>query len=155
MTAGLFGAAWLRLRELYRSGRRRSFDVVAVHVYTRKEANVLETVRRVNREMKRSRDRGNRVWVTEVSFPASKGRAQADRRPGPGDPGGDGAQAVPHLPAAGPRSESAQRLDRVYWYTWASSYEKQQPSNFDFAGLLRARAPSATGPSPRWTPSGG
>ena len=131
------------------AGGRRTFDVAAVHVYTRKEANVLETVRRVNREMRRARDRGNRVWVTEVSFPASKGKAKPIGALRAGDPEGDGAQAVQHLSPAGPQRKR-ERLDRVYWYTWSSSYtRKKQPSHFDFAGLLHARAPSASSPSPR------
>ena len=142
VTAGLFGEPWLHLRRLYRNGGRRTFDVLAAHVYTRKEANVLETVKRVNREMTNAGDRGNRVWITEVSFPASKGKARPIGRQGQETPRGM-ARKLYNTYLLLTRNRKPQRLDRVYWYTWASSYERQQPSNFDYAGLL-ARSTSAT-----------
>jgi len=147
VTAGLFGEPWLHLRRLYRSGGRRSFDVVAAHVYTRKEANVLETVRRVNREMTRSRDPGNRVWITEFSFPASKGRAKPIGSQGQETRAGMARRLYrTYLLLA--RNRKRERLDRAYWYTWASSYKKQQPSNFDFGGLLARSDPFSYKPQP-------
>ncbi len=75
MTAGLFGESWRLLAQLYRSGGvRKSFDVAAVHVYTDKAVNVLKTVQRTNATMRRYRDTGNRVWITETAYPASRGR---------------------------------------------------------------------------------
>ena len=46
------------------------------------------------------------------------------------------------------RKRKRQRLDRAYWYTWASSYEKQQPSNFDYAGLLARSSAFSFQPQP-------
>ncbi len=145
VTAGLFGAAWTRLRELYRSGgMRKGFDVVAVHVYSNKPGNVLETVRRTNATMRRYKDYGNRVWVTETAFPASRGRAKPIRGQKQDTPASM-AKKLYDTYVLLARNAKRQRIDRVYWYTWASSYEKTQPSNFDFAGLQkRANAFSFT-----------
>ena len=145
VTAGLFGAAWTRLGELYRSGGvRKGFDVVAVHVYSDKSANVLETVKRTNAMMRRYKDSGNRVWVTETAFPASRGRAKPIRGQKQDTPASMARKLYDtYLLLA--RNAKKQRIDRAYWYTWASSYEQTQPSNFDFAGLQkRANAFSFT-----------
>lgn len=147
VTAGLFGESWSRLQELYRHGARKTFDVVAIHVYTRKEANVLDSVKRVNRQMVRSRDPGNRVWLTEFSFPASKGRAEPIGSQGQETPRGM-ARRLYRTFLLLARKRKAQRLDRAYWYTWSSSYQKQQPSNFDFAGLLARSGPFTFKPQP-------
>ena len=147
VTAGLFGEPWLHLRRLYRSGGRRSFDVLAAHVYTRREANVLETVKRVNRELERSREPRKRVWITEVSFPASKGRAKPIGSQGQETPRGM-ARKLYRTYLLLTRNRKPQRLDRVYWYTWASSYQEQQPSHFDFAGLQARSSPFSYRPQP-------
>jgi hypothetical protein len=148
VTAGLFGAAWTRLGELYRSGGvRKSFDVVAVHVYSDKPGNVLETVKRTNATMRRYKDPGNRVWVTETAFPASKGRAKPIRGQKQDTPR-TMAEKLHDTYVLLARNRKKQRLDRVYWYTWASSYEQTQPSNFDFAGLQKRSGPFSYTPQP-------
>lgn len=137
VTAGLFGASWELLARLYRSGGvRKGFDVAAVHVYTNKPANVLETVRRTNATMRRYRDPGNRVWVTETAFPASRGQAKPIRNQKQDTPRSMAKKLYDtYLLLA--RHRKRQKIDRVYWYTWSSSYQQTQPSNFDYAGLQR------------------
>jgi hypothetical protein len=122
--------------------------VAAVHVYTRKEANVLETVKRVNREMRRAKDRGNRVWITEVSYPASKGKLKRVGALGRETPRGMGRRLYnTYLLLA--RRRKRERLDRVYWYTWSSSYKKEtSPSHFDYAGLIARSGPFDFKPEP-------
>ena len=148
VTAGLFGAAWDRLAELYRSGGvRKSFDVAAVHVYSDKPGNVLETVKRTNATMRRYKDPGNRVWVTETSFPASKGRARRIRNQKQDTPSSM-ARKLAETYVLLARNAKKQRIGRVYWYTWASSYQQSQPSNFDFAGLQKRTGPFSYTPQP-------
>ncbi len=148
VTAGLFGAAWKRLAELYRSGGvRKSFDVVAVHVYTNRASKVLETVKRTNATMRRYKDRGNRVWVTETAFPASKGRAKPIRGQKQDTPRSM-ARKLYDTYVLLARNRKKQRLYRVYWYTWASSYQQTQPSNFDFAGLQKRASAFSFKPQP-------
>lgn len=136
VTAGIVGPAWLELARLYKLGLRDDFDTVAVHVYPQTETRVIEALRRVRREMVKAKDRRSRIYLTETAFPSSQGEVR---------------------PIAGQRQESkagmAMRLtklyrlavvnrrklalDRLYWYTWASSY-RHPTSNFEYAGLLAA-----------------
>ena len=114
VTAGLFGAAWTRLAELYRSGGvRKGFDVAAVHVYSDKPGNVLETVKRTNATMRRYKDPGNRVWVTETAFPASRGLAKPIRGQKQDTPASMATQALRHLRAAGPQQPEAEDRSRL------------------------------------------
>ena len=148
VTAGLFGAAWTRLAELYRSGGvRKSFDVAAVHVYSDRAANVLETVKRTNATMRRYKDTGNRVWVTETAFPASKGQAKPIRGQKQDTPRSM-AKKLYDTYVLLARNRKKQRIDRVYWYTWASSYKQTQPSNFDYAGLQKRTGAMTYTPQP-------
>ena len=137
VTAGLFGASWELLARLYRSGGvRKGFDVAAVHVYSDKPGNVLETVRRTNAIMRRYKDGGNRVWVTETAFPASKGQARPIRGQKQDTPR-TMARKLYDTYVLLARNRRKQKIDRVYWYTWSSSYQQTQPSNFDYAGLQK------------------
>ena len=148
VTAGLFGAAWTRLAELYRSGgARKGFDVAAVHVYSDRAANVLETVKRTNATMRRYKDTGNRVWVTETAFPASKGEAKPIRGQKQDTPRSMATKLYDTY-ALLARNRKKQKIDRVYWYTWASSYQQTQPSNFDFAGLQKRSGAMTYTPQP-------
>lgn len=148
VTAGLFGASWELLARLYRSGGvRKGFDVVAVHVYSDRAANVLETVKRTNATMRRYKDTGNRVWVTETAFPASKGQAKPIRGQKQDTPKSM-AKKLYDTYVLLARNAKRQRLARVYWYTWASSYQQTQPSNFDFAGLQKRTSAFSYRPQP-------
>lgn len=148
VTAGLFGAAWTRLAELYRSGGvRKGFDVAAVHVYSNKAANVLETVKRTNATMRKYKDTGNRVWVTETAFPASRGLAKPINGQKQDTPRSMATKLYDTY-ALLARNRKKQKIDRVYWYTWSSSYQQTQPSNFDFAGLLKRNNAFSYTPQP-------
>ena len=122
-------------------------DVAAVHVYSDKPGNVLETVRRTNATMRRYKDSGNRVWVTETAFPASKGLAKPIRGQKQDTPASM-ARKLYETYALLARNRRKQKIDRVYWYTWASSYEQTQPSNFDFAGLQKRSGALSYTPQP-------
>jgi hypothetical protein len=134
--AGLPNESWTALRRIYRAGGRGWFDAVALHPYTRRPRDVVRTVRYARREMRKRRDGRLPVWVTELSWPAAKGKVD---RP-VGFEVSDKGQAV-RLDAALERLAAArkrQRIARVFWYTWLSS--EAGPSAFDWSGLRRARA---------------
>lgn len=134
VTAGLVGAAWTELRSLYAHGARGTFDVVAVHIYPENEQHVREAIRRVRAETRRARDGRRRIFLTEVSFPASKGRSKPIGRQRQETPRGMARRltAMFRLLAA---HRGRLGLDRVYWYTWASDYVRRS-SAFNFAGLV-------------------
>jgi hypothetical protein len=124
---------WDALRRIYRAGGRRYFDAVAIHPYTARADRVPRYVLAARRVMRRFGDRRKPVWVTEISWPAAKGRAK--------DPIGiatdDRGQArrlrrgLTALAAARRRL----RVRRVYWYTWLSA--ESSASVFAWAGLRR------------------
>lgn len=136
--AGLTQRAWEELEEMYAGGRiKRRFDVAALQIFP-------QTVRRSWLATELFRDaldaRGDRrvpIYITEISWPASRGRTPR----------------VKYLAHETPRTMAAKlgaaygllaqhrralRLERVYWYTWATPYGRGG-SVFNYAGLQEYR----------------
>ncbi len=139
LTGTYEGAPWDVLRYLYRRGgiKKRWFDIAAMHLYTGKAENVDDGVRLFRRVMKRNGDRRTPVWLTEFGITASKGRTTAPRSQRTlrtTDEGMASFLEVAYRSLA--RKHRRLRLQRAYWYTWASSYEPGS-GIFDFAGLNR------------------
>ena len=133
--AGLPNESFTALRQVYRAGGRGSFDVVALHPYTGKPRNVVRLVRLARDVMGKFRDRRLPVWVTELSWPASVGKATAPEGFGTTDRGQAARlrSALERLAAARRRL----RIGRVFWYTWLS--EPRGPNAFNYSGLRRLR----------------
>jgi polysaccharide biosynthesis protein PslG len=133
--AGLPNASWLALRAVYRAGARGAFDVVALHPYTGKVANVLRLVRYARAEMARAHDARRPVWITELSWPAAVGHTETTA----GFETTERGQAA-RLRAGLRRLAAARRslrIGRVDWYTWLS--QEGGPSSFAWSGLRRVR----------------
>jgi hypothetical protein len=133
--AGLTNASWRALGRLYRAGARGSFDVAAMHVYTGSVARALQIVRLFRRVMRYHHDGRTPVWMTEVSWPAARGKVD----PGLGfrsvittDRGM--ASRLAGLYREALRVRRTLNLRRVYWYSWGTSYAGREES-FDYAGL--------------------
>jgi hypothetical protein len=135
--AGLPNESWLALREIYEQGGHGAFDVVALHPYTGKPANVVKLVRFARREMRPRGDARMPVWVTELSWPAAVGRTKTTA----GFETTDRGQAKRLAAGVALLAKERRRLliGRVYWYTWLSA-EGSTPSSFDYSGLRRVRA---------------
>jgi polysaccharide biosynthesis protein PslG len=133
--AGLPNESWLALRELYRQGAHGAFDAVALHPYTGRPRNVIKLIEFARREMRKHGDRRKPVWLTELSWPASKGRTEG----APGFVTTEKGQASRLKLAlrllAGARKRL--RIERVVWYTWISREGSQ--NSFDWSGLRRVR----------------
>ena len=133
--AGLPNESWTALRSVYRAGGRRYFDAVALHPYTGRPRNVVRLVEYARREMRRFRDGRKPIWITELSWPAAKGKTRNTA----GFETTDAGQArrltdgLRLLAAARRRL----RIERVYWYTWLS--QEGSPNSFDYSGLRRVR----------------
>src|SRR5918992_2362307 len=67
---------WGALRRIYRAGGRSGFDVAAIHPYTARPKSVPRFLRQARRVMRRHGDRRKPLWVTEVSWPAAKGKVR-------------------------------------------------------------------------------
>ena len=74
MLAGLPNESWIALRKIYKAGGHGAFDVVALHPYTGKPRNVIRLIEFARKEMRKHGDRRKQVWLTELSWPASKGK---------------------------------------------------------------------------------
>ena len=133
--AGLPNESWTALRAIYRRGGRGAFDAVALHPYTGKPRNVVKLAEFARREMRRAHDARTPIWITELSWPAAKGRTKNTA----GFETTDSGQAarlkkgLKLLAAARKRL----RIQRVYWYTWLS--QEGSPNSFDYSGLRRVR----------------
>lgn len=145
-------APWDGLRDLYRAGGKRFFDVVAVHPFTNDRRSVrrtvgqtVEIVRRVRAQMRRRGDARKPIILTEVTWPAAVGKVpRSALRQAAGlatTPRGQ----VQRLRAAYRRLAGLRRklrVTQVYWYTWATEYDRNSaPSvmTFRYAGLNRFR----------------
>jgi hypothetical protein len=133
--AGLPNESWVALKRIYRAGGRRSFDAVALHPYTGRPRNVVRLADRARRVMRRHGDRRKPIWITELSWPAAKGRTRnvegfttTDR--GQAKRLGKGLRLLA-------RARKRLRLQRVFWYTWLS--REDSPNAFDYSGLRRVR----------------
>jgi len=95
---------------------------------------VLKAVGLFRAVLKKHGDAKLPVWITELAWPASKGRAKP--------PQGltsivttDKGMAL-RLARAYTLLERTHAVARVYWYTWASGYRNAE-GVFDFTGLER------------------
>ena len=133
--AGLPNESWIALRKVYKAGGRWSFDVVALHPYTGRPRNVIRLIEFARREMRRYRDGRKPVWLTELSWPAAKGRTKG----APGFVTTERGQASRLKLALSLLLKARKRLkiQRVIWYTWLS---REAPRNaFAWSGLRRQR----------------
>ena len=85
--------------------------------------------------MRRFGDRRKPLWVTEMSWPAAKGRARDPIGIATTDRGQARRLAVGLTAVA--RARRKLRVEHVYWYTWLSVESDQ--SVFAWSGLRRRR----------------
>jgi hypothetical protein len=131
--AGLTNFGWQELARVYAAGGGAFFDVAAAHAYTGRPPRSLAVLRRFRRVMDRAGDGGKPLWMTEASWPAGLGRMNSTA-----DFAVDDLTMAAFLfrfYRAAARSADRLRLQRVYWYTWASSYRVGRDI-FEYAGLL-------------------
>jgi hypothetical protein len=135
--------AWEELRDFYRAGLKKQFDVIALDQYVTGQkvsarvsaARLAQTVFFMNTVALQNHDEKTPIYLTEMGWPATPKNfpkrlltnTEVTRR-------GQIARlkAFYTRMARGPRH----RLARAYWFTWASSYgEGGIKSAFDFDGL--------------------
>jgi hypothetical protein len=133
--AGLPNESWIALRKVYKAGGRGTFDAVALHPYTGRPRNVIKLVEFARREMRRFHDGRRPVWLTELSWPASKGKTEG----APGFVTTERGQAARLKTALSLLAKARKRLKigRVVWYTWLS--REGSRNSFDWSGLRRER----------------
>ena len=123
---------WPVIRRLYRAGARNSYDVLAIHPYTRQVSNVVRLVVNARRALRKLHDGRRPLWATEVTWPASAGYL--------GDPYGfavDARTQARNIRALLPRLAARRRelgLAHVFWESWLTGY-RSDSNVFDYSGL--------------------
>lgn len=129
--------AWTALRRIYEAGGRGSFDVVAIHPYTRSAAGVLATVRATRRVTAARGQRTIPIVLTEVAFSSSGGDSPDARRFATWDTTergqADRLRSTFRLLA---RQRRALGIGGVSWYTWLSP-QARRANWSSYAGLSR------------------
>jgi hypothetical protein len=149
--AGLADYSYLDLRHLYEKGRIRGFfDVAAIHPYTTKQHGVLTLVAHFKHVLKEKKDPKKPVWVTEVGLPASKGRTLNSSPLQTTDAGMAAFLKESYTDLIKKRRTTKYGVERAYWYTWASTYDRGNEEIFNFSGLVhydKYRGTSTTVPA--------
>ncbi len=133
--AGLPNESWIALRKVYKAGGKRYFDAVALHPYTGKPRNVVRLAEFARREMRRFKDGRTPIWITELSWPAAKGKTKNTTGFETTDKGQ--ASRLREGIRLLARARKRLRIERVFWYTWLS--QEDSPNSFDYSGLRRVR----------------
>jgi hypothetical protein len=134
--AGLTQRAWDQLTLLYRKGRiRRAFDVATIQTFTQTARRAVRATRLFRRALNKAGDRRKPIYITEITWPASRGRTRGIKFQRQEDAAGM-ARRLTEAYSSLARFRKGLRLARVYWYTWASQYGRGG-SIFNYAGLLR------------------
>jgi hypothetical protein len=140
---------WRGVKDLYRAGGNRYFDVIAVHPFSNVENSVrlsidrmLEILRRVRTEMRKRGDGRKPIIVTELTWPAAIGKVPKRRLLGL-ETTAAGQKA--RLKAAYKRLAAVKRSLRItqaYWFSWATAYDAKSTFtdvSYRFSGLTRRR----------------
>jgi hypothetical protein len=135
--AGLTNKSWKALRSIYRAGGRGHFDAVALHPFTRRPADVLRLIRLARRVMRAFGDRRLPIWVTELSWPAAKGKVRKRNRTGFEVTNAAQARNLAEVLRLLVTARRRQQIERVVWYTWMSEETGSNP--FNWSGLRRVR----------------
>jgi hypothetical protein len=150
---------WDAVRDLYRAGARRYFDVVAIHPFTnvassvrRTVAQVVYIVQRVRAQMRRSHDRRKPLIVSEMTWPAARGWVPSSN-PVYWESTTPRGQALRLKATYGGLARLRRKLGltQVHWYSWATQYDpNDNPSIqvFRFSGLTRINANHTFTPLP-------
>jgi hypothetical protein len=141
------GTPWAQLRQLYKAGAKGAFDAVSAHFFSAAPSvrltvsQTLEVAKLLRKEMRRAKAPLKKVWFTELTWTAAKGKIpKRDLFGFETTPKGQAAR----LKASFSRLARDRRrlgVGRVYWYNWASEYISTfapgGPGNltFQYAGL--------------------
>ena len=134
--AGLPQQSWKALAKIYRAGGRGLFDIAAIHPFTSRVSGAVEIVRKGEDVMRRNHDGSKPVWLTEVTWPSSRGHTNT----GFGYEVSESVQAQKLADAfrTFSRLRRQLRIQRVYWYTWMSP-DRSRTYPFDWSGLTTVK----------------
>jgi hypothetical protein len=135
--AGFPNRSWEALRAIYAAGGHGLFDAVALHPYVGTVTNILRVIRLARSAMKANGDAALPIWLTEVSFPASRG---VTKKPESFETTASGQATLLRRTFEKLAAERKRlNIGHVIWYTWLSAEGKQAPLWSSYSGLRRVR----------------
>jgi hypothetical protein len=133
--AGITQRAWEEIELLYQRGVKRYFDVAALQVFPQTVKRAVVATKFFRQAMNRRGDRRKPIYLTEITWPASKGRTAGIKFQRQETPRGMAAKLEQMYRAMSLRRR-ALGVGKVFWYTWSSPYGRGG-SIFNYAGLQR------------------
>jgi hypothetical protein len=143
---GISNESWKYLDHMYaKGGIKGAFDVAALHPYTSKPGGIITLAKRFRIILRRHGDGKLPTWITEFGLPASKGRIKSNNKLQTTDEGMAAYVEQAYRLLVKSQSSSLAKVQRVYWYTWASSYCCEQ---FRYTGLVKYDGKDTVTPMP-------
>lgn len=136
--ASLTNRSWETLGELYSTAKiRKRVDAVALNVYTREPKGLIKVIRRGRKVMRARGHAKLPIRLTELGASASTGRIVADGQEHLQVTDSELAALVTKTYELLAAERRALRIQRAYWYSFASSYDTRAGGIFDFSGLVQ------------------
>jgi hypothetical protein len=133
--AGITQRAWEEIEVLYQRGVKRWFDVAALQIFPVTVKRAVKATRFFRDAMRRRGDGRKPIYLTEITWPASRGRTEGIRYQRQETPQGMAAKLTQMYRAMALRRHQL-GVGKVFWYTWSSPYGRGG-SIFNYAGLQR------------------
>jgi hypothetical protein len=133
--AGITQRAWEEIEVLYQRGIKGYFDVAALQIFPQTIKRAVKATRFFRDALRRRGDGRKPIYLTEITWPASKGRTDGIKYQRQETPYGM-ATKLSQMYSAMVTRRYALGVGRVFWYTWSSPYGRGG-SIFNYAGLQR------------------
>jgi hypothetical protein len=138
LMASMANFSWRDLAKLLAVSPRLRFDAAGAHPFSGRPSNALKIVR-LNRDVLDRRGYQKvPLWLTELTWSSAKGKKQPLTQNWETTEAGQ-AQRLRSIYGLLLRDRQRLRLERVYWYTWAT-VDNGSSNSFDYSGLLQARS---------------
>jgi len=133
--AGITQRAWEEIELLYQHHIKPYFDVAALQIFPQTVRRSVKATALFRDALRARRDGRKPIYLTEISWPASKGRTPGIEYQRQETPAGM-ALKLGQMYSAMARNRRSLRIAKVFWYTWSSPYGRGG-SIFNYAGLQR------------------
>lgn len=133
--AGITQRAWEEIEVLYQRGIKPYFDVAALQIFPQTVRRAVKATQLFRGALKVRRDGRKPIYLTEITWPASKGKTEGIKYQRQETPRGM-ATKLSQMYRAMVLRRRALGVRRVFWYTWSSPYGRGG-SIFNYAGLQR------------------
>jgi len=133
--AGITQRAWEEIELLYQHAIKPYFDVAALQIFPQTVKRAVKATRFFRDAMKTRGDGRKQIYLTEITWPASKGKTQGIKYQRQETPRGM-ATKLSQMYRAMVLRRRALGVGKVFWYTWSSPYGRGG-SIFNYAGLQR------------------